>query len=212
MNLAPIIGALAGGLIAIALSIYFWIATARGGRRTQAVFFLILGGVLLVVAAGLGWQRLQPGSQQPLVATPRGPVQVRVLTALPVEPWVREAAQRFNASGPRQDGQPVEVQVIAMDGLTALGKFDRDDFGALGAKTRDQLTAAERQKLEARQPLPGRAGECGLQRTPGAGRLPDRRRISRPAYGHLAVRVGHLRQPRDRAGQKVRQGRLGHHP
>ena len=73
---------------------------------------------------------------------------MRVLTALPVEPWVREAAQQFNQKGLRQDGQPIEVQVIAMDGLTALGKFDRDDFGALGAKTRDQLTAQERQKLE----------------------------------------------------------------
>jgi hypothetical protein len=149
MDLAPIIGTLAAGLIAIGLSIYFWIATARGGRRTQAVFFLILGAVLLVVSAGLGWRRLAPGqAQQPLIATPKGPVQVRVLTALPVEPWVREAAQKFNASGARQDGQPIEVQVIAMDGLTALGKFDRDDFGTIGAKTRDQLTAQERTRLE----------------------------------------------------------------
>ena len=149
MDLAPIIGTLAAGLIAIGLSIYFWIATARGGRRTQAVFFLILGAVLLVVSAGLGWRRLAPGqAQQPLIATPKGPVQVRVLTALPVEPWVREAAQKFNASGARQDGQPIEVHVIAMDGLTALGKFDRDDFGTIGAKTRDQLTAQERTRLE----------------------------------------------------------------
>jgi hypothetical protein len=149
MDLAPIIGTLAAGIIAIGLSIYFWIATARGGRRTQAVFFLILGAVLIVVSAGLGWRKLAPGqSQQPLVALPKGPVQVRVLTALPVEPWVREAAQQFNQKGLRQDGQPIEIQVIAMDGLTALGKFDRDDFGALGAKTREQLSAAERQKLE----------------------------------------------------------------
>ncbi len=149
MDLAPIIGTLAAGLIAIALSIYFWIATASGGRRTQAVFFLILGAVLLVVSAGLGWRRLAPGqAQQPLIATPKGPVQVRVLTALPVEPWVREAAQKFNASGAKQDGQPIEVQVIAMDGLTALGKFDRDDFGTIGDKTREQLTAQERQRLE----------------------------------------------------------------
>jgi hypothetical protein len=149
MDLAPIIGTLAAGIIAIGLSIYFWIATARGGRRTQAVFFLILGAVLIVVSAGLGWRKLASGqSQQPLVALPKGPVQVRVLTALPVEPWVREAAQQFNQKGLRQDGQPIEIQVIAMDGLTALGKFDRDDFGALGAKTREQLSAAERQKLE----------------------------------------------------------------
>ncbi|MBM4460139.1 MAG: ABC transporter substrate-binding protein [Chloroflexi bacterium] len=149
MELAPIIGTLGGGLLALVLAIYFWIATGRGGQRTQAVFFTILAAVLLVVAAGLGWRALTPGAQQqPLVALPKGPVQVRILTALPVEPWVREAAQQFNQKGLRQDGQPIEVQVIAMDGLTALGKFDRDDFGALGAKTRDQLTAQERQKLE----------------------------------------------------------------
>ncbi len=148
MDLAPIIGTLAAGIIAIGLSIYFWIATARGGRRTQAIFFLILGAVLLVVSASLGWRKLAPGQAQQLVATPSGPVQVRVLTALPVEPWVREAAQQFNQKGLKQDGQPVEVQVTAMDGLTALGKFDRDDFGTLGSKTRDQLTTQERQKLE----------------------------------------------------------------
>ena len=148
MNLAPIIATLAAGVIAIALAIFFFVAAARGGRRTQAVFFLIIGIVLLVVAAGLGWQRFNPAnSAQALVAKPSGPVQVRVLTALPVEPWVREAAKRFNESNPRQDGQPVEVQVVAMDGLTALGKFDRDDFGTLAGGTREGLSAAELERL-----------------------------------------------------------------
>ncbi len=73
---------------------------------------------------------------------------MRVLTALPVEPWVREAAQRFNQTNPKQDGQPIEVQVVAMDGLTALGRFDRDDFGSLGNRTRDQLTPAELEQLK----------------------------------------------------------------
>lgn len=153
MSLAPIIGTLAAGLIAIALAIYFFVAAARGGRRTQAVFFLIIGLVLLIVATGLGWQRLNPANDvSALVATPRGPVQVRVLTALPVEPWVREAAKRFNASNPRQDGQPVEVQVVAMDGLSALGKFDRDDFGTLASGTREGLTAAEIERLSSTFP------------------------------------------------------------
>jgi hypothetical protein len=148
MDLAPIIGTLAVGVIALVVSLYFWVAAARGGRRTQAVFFLILGAVLLVVGAGMGWRRIGADNSQPLVATPRGPVQVRVLTALPVEPWVREAARQFNEADYRQDGQPIEVQVVAMDGLTALGKFDRDDFGALGDRTRDQLTPDELQRLE----------------------------------------------------------------
>jgi len=149
MNLAPILITLAGGLVALVLAVYFWVMAGHGGRRTQAVFFTIVAAALLIVAAGLGWQRISNPGQQPLVATPRGPIQVRVLAALPVEPWVREAARRFNAQNPRQDGQPVEVQVIAMDGLTALGKFDRDEFGTLAAgQTRDQLSPVERQKLE----------------------------------------------------------------
>ena len=152
MDLAPIVGTLAGGIIAIGLSIYFWIAAARGGRRTQAVFFMILGLVLLVVSAGLGWQKLGPGNPEPLVIAPRGPVQVRVLTALPVEPWLREAANSFNAGDFRQDGQPIEVQVIAMDGLTALGKFDRDDFGTLGDRAREDMTEQELARLSATFP------------------------------------------------------------
>jgi hypothetical protein len=147
MNLALTIGIVVAGVIAIGLSIVFW--ATRGGRRTQAVFFLILGVVLLVVGAGLGWRQIGGGTtQQPLVATPRGPIQVRLLTALPAEPWVREAARRFNEAGNKQDGQPIDVQVVAMDGLTALGKFDRDEFGSLGDKTRDQLSPQELQKLE----------------------------------------------------------------
>lgn len=150
MNLAPTILTLGGGLVALVLAVYFWVATGRGGRRTQAVFFTILAAVLLIVAASLGWQRFGPNAQQQaLIALPRGPIQVRVLAALPIEPWVREAARQFNEKGLRQDGQPIEIQVTAMDGLTALGKFDRDEFGTLAqGKSRDQLTAQERQKLE----------------------------------------------------------------
>jgi hypothetical protein len=148
MDLAPIIGTLAGGLITIGLALYFWMATQRGGRRTQAVFFTILGLVLLVVSGGLAWQKLGPNSPQPLVAAPQGPIQVRILTALPVEPWVRNAADSFNKTHPTQDGQPVEIQVTAMDGLTALGKFDRDEFGSLGTKSRDQATPDELKRLE----------------------------------------------------------------
>jgi hypothetical protein len=147
MSVAPIIAALALGVIAIVLAIIFF--ASGGGRRTQAVFFLILGLVLLLVAAGLGLPRLNDQSvgAQPIVSRPSGPIQIRVLTALPVEPWVREAARRFNENDFTQDGQPVDVQVVAMDGLTALGKFDRDEFGTLGDRTRDQLSPEELQGL-----------------------------------------------------------------
>ena len=153
MSLAPIIGALAVGLIALVLAIYFF--AARSGQRTQAIFFLIVGLVLLVVGGALGWQRFNetnPAGPAPLVAAPKGPVQIRILTALPVEPWVRDAARQFNEADFTQDGQPIEVRVTAIDGLTALGKFDRDDFGALGDRARDQLTPAELTQLESTFP------------------------------------------------------------
>jgi len=152
MNLAPVVGSLLAALVALGISIYFWIAAGRGGRRTQAVFFMILGIVLLVVSGGLAYGQLGPGKQQPLVALPTGPVEVRILTALPVEPWVRAAATQFNQGGYKQDGQPIDVQIIAMDGLTALGKYDRDEFGSLGTKTRDQLTPQELQQLDSTFP------------------------------------------------------------
>jgi hypothetical protein len=150
MSLIPIIAAVVVGLIGLVLAIYFF-ATGPG-RRTQAVFFLIVGIVLLLVGGFLGLQNYNasnPGQAvTPLVATPKGPVQVRVLTALPVEPWVREAARAFNASGATQDGQPIEVVVTAQDGLSALGRFDRDDFGSLGDRTRDQLSPEDLRRLE----------------------------------------------------------------
>jgi hypothetical protein len=148
MSLVPIIITLAAGLIALGVSVYFWIAASRSGRRTQGVFFLILGLVLLAVSGGLVTRRLSSPNAQPLAATPHGPIQVRALASLPVEPWVREAARQFNQANIRQDGQPIQVEVTAMDGLTALGKFDRDDFGTLGQKTREQLTPDELQRLE----------------------------------------------------------------
>ncbi len=153
MELAPIIGSLIAALVALGISVYFWVNSGRGGRRTQAVFFTLLGLVLLVVGGGLTVQRLQPGAnQQPLIAQPKGPIQVRILTALPVEPWVRAAADQFNKQGIKQDGQPIQVQSTAMDGLTALGKFDRDEFGSLGTRTRDQLSPQELQNLESSFP------------------------------------------------------------
>ena len=93
-----------------------------------------------------------PGKQPPLVALPTGPVEVRILVALPVEPWVRAAAEQFDQKDFKQDGQPIDVQITAMDGLTALDEYDRDQFGSLGTKTRDQLTPQQLQQLDSTFP------------------------------------------------------------
>jgi hypothetical protein len=76
-------------------------------------------------------------------------VTIRILTALPVEPWVRSAAAAFNAEKQVVDGATVEVQIVAMDGLTALGRWDRNEFGALAPDVRPEtLSEAEQTALE----------------------------------------------------------------
>ncbi len=114
-------------------------------NRTRIVFFSIVLLALVIVGASLIWRSLsQP---QPLTVTPRGPIPVRVITALPVEPWVRAAAKQFNAERHTLEGEPIQVEVIAMDGLAALGKWDRDEFGVLGERSPEELSAAEKERL-----------------------------------------------------------------
>jgi hypothetical protein len=60
---------------------------------------------------------------------------------------VRSAADSFNAEERTVDGVPIQVEVIAMDGLTALGRWDRNEFGALPAGVTPDLTDAERAAL-----------------------------------------------------------------
>lgn len=116
-------------------------------KRSRIIFLAIVGVTIVIVAAALFLR--STGREQPLVVVPKGPIQVRILTALPVEPWVRAAAERFNAEDRRLEGEKIQVEIVAMDGLTALGKFDRDEFGALPADADPaNLTAAQAQAVE----------------------------------------------------------------
>jgi len=56
-------------------------------------------------------------------------------------------AKQFNAERHELEGEVVQVEIIAMDGLTALGKFDRDDFGVMGERTVEELSEAKQQRL-----------------------------------------------------------------
>jgi hypothetical protein len=76
-------------------------------------------------------------------------VEIRVLTALPVEPWVRSAAEAFNAGDHTVDGVSIQVEIVAIDGLTALGRWDRNEYGALSADVRpEDLSEAELAALD----------------------------------------------------------------
>jgi hypothetical protein len=121
-----------------------------GITRTRAVFIGILAAavVIVVLALALRGNLSGPATTDLTVERPDA-VTVRVLTALPVEPWISSAAQEFNAGDYAVDGVPIEVEVIAMDGLTALGQWDRNAFGALEAGVRpEDLTDEERAALE----------------------------------------------------------------
>ncbi len=117
--------------------------------RTRWIFVGIVVAALAI--AGIGIFLSQRGGTAPgaaLTVDKPEAVKVRVLTSLPIEPWVRSAAADFNAGDQAVDGVPIEVEVVAMDGLTALGRWDRNEFGSLPAETRpEDLTEEERAQL-----------------------------------------------------------------
>ena len=118
-------------------------------NRTRMIFIgiLLLALVIVGVSLALGGN----DAQTPAALTVERPdaVTVRVLTALPVEPWVRAAADDFNRSDTLVDGVPVQVEIMAADGLTALGRWDRNEYGALESTVRpEELTPAQQSALD----------------------------------------------------------------
>jgi len=121
-------------------------------ERTRWIFIGILVVVLLIIGVSVV-ARIATGGNLPdeaeLVLVAPDTITVRVLTALPVEPWVRDAATAYNATNPTLNGVPIKIEITPMDGLTALGRWDRNDFGALEAgKTVESLTEAEKAALK----------------------------------------------------------------
>ena len=101
-------------------------------NKTRIVFFVIIGIAVLIIAAGLVVTQL-PSIQgrASSTATPRASaedIQVRIVTALPVEPWVNSAAKAFNDGDHRLDGRRIQVTIIPMDGLTAMGYYEREEM------------------------------------------------------------------------------------
>ena len=57
-------------------------------------------------------------------------VEVRVVCALPIEEWISESARAFNAEGHTVEGHPIRVEIIPMDGLTAMGRYEREEMNS----------------------------------------------------------------------------------
>ena len=98
--------------------------------RTRIVFFVVVLAAVLIVAGSFLVRWL--GQQEGVVTAPsKETLEVRIVCALPVEPWVREAAKQFNQENHTLEGQPIRVSVIPMDGLTAMGRYERDEMDPL---------------------------------------------------------------------------------
>lgn len=121
-------------------------------NRTRVIFIVIIVAALAVVGVAALLRSMNSTSGSSLVTEQRGPIQVRVLTALPVYDWVNEAAKQFNAEQRTLDGNVIQVEVISADGLAALGRFDRDEFGTLPADADLQNLTAEQKQALARFP------------------------------------------------------------
>lgn len=69
--------------------------------------------------------------EQPVVVTPKEPIKISVIAAMPVEPWVSSAAKAYNTDEHFVDGRKVVVEVIPMDGVSALNKWARGEFNPI---------------------------------------------------------------------------------
>ncbi len=98
-------------------------------NRTRLIFFLVIAIAVVIVGAGLVIRAAGTRPTVPVVSNE--PLEVRVVTALAVEPWVTEAAKGYNASSPKLEGRPIHVTIIPMDGLSALARYDSASFEQL---------------------------------------------------------------------------------
>ncbi len=116
-------------------------------NRTRWVFVLIVGAAFVIIATAVLVPVLKKASESDKEEKTGDTVEVRVLTALPIEPWIRAAADQFNAQSPALEGHPIRVTITPMDGLAALSKWDREEFFVLGDRDRETLAEGEEKQL-----------------------------------------------------------------
>jgi Ca-activated chloride channel family protein len=64
----------------------------------------------------------------PEPAAPKIPVEISVIVAIPAEPWVSQAAELYNKEDHFVKATRIIVEVIPMDGLSALNKWANGEF------------------------------------------------------------------------------------
>jgi len=100
--------------------------------KTRVVFFVIIGVAVLIVAAGVVVTQLPSLRDRPSTtvtpSAPTGTIELRIVVSLPVEPWVNDAAKAFNEQNQTLDSRRINVTIIPMDGLTAMGYYEREEM------------------------------------------------------------------------------------
>ena len=97
-------------------------------NRTRLIFVGVIAVAIVIVAIGL-IARATGSTGGPIApAASTDPIELRIVTALPIEQWVTEAATAYNGENHQLDGRRVKVTIIPMDGLTALNRFDSASF------------------------------------------------------------------------------------
>jgi hypothetical protein len=97
-------------------------------NRTRLIFVGVIVLALVIVAIGL-ISRATGSTGGPIApAASTEPIELRIVTALPIEQWVTEAATAYNGENHQLDGRRVTVTIIPMDGLTALNRYDSASF------------------------------------------------------------------------------------
>ena len=100
--------------------------------KSRIIFFVIVGLAVIIVIGGLIWSQVGKSEPGPLTPEVQDDVlEVYVVSALPIADWVQEAANRFNAEQHILEGYPIHVTVAPMDGLTAKGRYEREEMDPL---------------------------------------------------------------------------------
>jgi hypothetical protein len=95
-------------------------------NRTRWIFFGVIALAIVIVAISL---IARSASTSPIgPAAPSGPTEVRIVVALPIEPWINAAANQFNAEDHQLTNSQIHITLVPMDGLTALSRYDSDAF------------------------------------------------------------------------------------
>jgi hypothetical protein len=96
------------------------------------VAIVIIVSIVGIVVRITGF-RFGKKEQAIVIPTPKVPIEISVITALPVEQWVTSASESYNTEEHFVEERKVIVEIIPMDGLSALNKWARGKFNPVPA-------------------------------------------------------------------------------